>query len=572
MEESNQNISDNNEQKESDESEEILSFESKFCVLLENQNETSSLDKDEDVVDLNLKLKEEKRKKKYNKRKIRKKSLDNEIDELVKLIESKNKLNKELGNEEIEELNNLEENEEEENIIDKLLNINLNILKESTNIVSLNNLESQIKTSFESKLVDVQRSWPIPKNLEFRMIFDSFGNSQNNLIKWFRFWHNETYQRQQQFFCLCYRERRYSDILNIILNNQNPYHLDSLLLMADLIQNEGNNERANDFIERGIFALETAFHPNFNLCSSTHRLNYSWKENRPFFLLFYRYLLKNIQKNNLKISLEIAKLLFSKDFEGDPLGILLLIDSLAIRANCPNFLLDFYEYFLKSKRLDLLPNFRFSISLALNLLGMEDEAVRNEALVAFPFILSQILDFLQIRADPLIESNYYLNTLASYREPEGLLLLVRIYLHHSNKIWSDPVILNWLEITTHKVLPRLQSVRKKEMDQWAKKRKQLFTGLPENIARHCLINGLSIPETLVIDAKLNLGGCIQINPCPPKASQQEYVDKEVSEEMDKSQQNNLNERNFGLIVSFLRSILPQWILEILCRFIQRFIQ
>uniref|UniRef100_A0A914MIM4 Transcription factor 25 n=1 Tax=Meloidogyne incognita TaxID=6306 RepID=A0A914MIM4_MELIC len=570
MEESDKNISDNNEQKDSDGSKEILSFESKFCVLLENQNEATSLDKGEDVVDLNIKLENVKRKKKYNKRKIRKKSLDNEIDELVKLIESKNELNKELGNEEIEELSNLNENEEE-NIIDKLLNINLNILKESTNIVSLNNLESQIKTSFESKLVDVQRNWPSLRNLEFRMIFDSFGNNKD--IKWFRFWNNETYQRQQQFFHLCYRERRYSDILNIILNKQNPYHLDSLLLMADLIQNEDNNERANDFIERGIYALEAAFHPHFNLCSSNYRLDYSWKENRPFFLLLYRYLLKNIEKNNLKTSLEIAKVLFAKDFEGDPLGILLLIDSLALRANCPNFLLDFYEYFLKSKRLDLLPNFRFSISLALHLLGMEDEAVRNfeEALVAFPFILSQILDFLQIRADPLIESNYYLNTLASYREPEGLLLLVRIYLHHSNKIWSDPVILNWLEITTHKVLPRLQSVRKREIDQWAKKRKQLFTGLPENIARHCLINGLSIPETLVVDAKLNLGECIQINPCPPKVSQQGYLDKEVSEEMDRSQQSNLNERNFGLIVSFLRSILPERILEILCRFIQRFI-
>jgi len=51
---------------------------------------------------------------------------------------------------------------------------------------------------------------------------------------------------------------------------------------------------------------------------------------------------------------------------------------------------------------------------------------------------------------------------------------VRIYLHHSNKIWSDPVILNWLEITTHKVLPRLQSLRKKEMDHWAKKFLNIF--------------------------------------------------------------------------------------------------
>uniref|UniRef100_A0A1I8AY99 Uncharacterized protein n=1 Tax=Meloidogyne hapla TaxID=6305 RepID=A0A1I8AY99_MELHA len=372
------------------------------------------------------------------------------------------------------------------------------------------------------------------------------------------------YQRQQQFFSLCYNEMRFSDILNIILNQQNPYHLDSLLLMADLIQKEGNSERASDLIERGIFACENVFHPHFNLCSSDHRLC------------------------NLKAALEMAKLLFAKDHEGDPLGILLLIDSLAIRARYPNFLIDFYEYFLKSKRLDLLPNYKFSLSLALHSLGMEDEAIRNvilfeEALVSFPFVLSQILDYLQIRADPLIERNYYLNTLASYRESEGLLLIVRIYLHHSNKIWSDPAILNWLEITTHKVLPRLQSVRKNEMDQWAKKRKQLFTGLPENVARHCLINGLSIPETLITDAKLNLGEFVQTNPCPPRVSQQEYFelesnslsDKKFIEVMDGTQQTNLNERNYGLIISFLRSILPipqfQSILEILCNFIHRFI-
>jgi hypothetical protein len=101
-------------------------------------------------------------------------------------------------------------------------------------------------------------------------------------------------------------------------------------------------------------------------------------------------LLKNIESINLNAALELAKLLFTKNHEDDPLGILLLIDSLALRflnvnnlkhlifrAHCPNFLLDFYEYFLKSKRLDLLPGYKFSISLALHSLGMEDEAIRN---------------------------------------------------------------------------------------------------------------------------------------------------------------------------------------------------
>jgi hypothetical protein len=54
----------------------------------------------------------------------------------------------------------------------------------------------------------------------------------------------------------------------------------------------------------------------------------------------------------------------------------LIIFSEFCRANCPNFLLDFYGLFRKSKRLDLLPNFRFSLVLALRQMGQEEEAIQ----------------------------------------------------------------------------------------------------------------------------------------------------------------------------------------------------
>ncbi|KAF7638667.1 hypothetical protein Mgra_00001749 [Meloidogyne graminicola] len=503
---------------------------------------------------------------------MKKKFKEDKIEELVKLIESKTELIKDLPKEVT--YNKCQEEQLNYCILDELLNINLSIIKQTTNNKDLA-LNNQF-LNFDSKFVITKINWPFLRNLEFRMILDSIQYNNGNTINWFRFWHNEKYQNQQKLFFLYNNERRFSDIMNII-QNKNGYHLDSLLLMSDFIQKEGEFEQAYDFIKRGILACESVYHPSFNICSSNHRLDYSWKENRAFFLLFYRFLLKNIESGNFNSSLEIAKLLFAKDYEKDPLGILLLFDSLALRANCPNFLLDFYEYFVKSKRLDMLPNYKFSIALALHLLGMEEEAVRNfeDALVAFPFVLSQILDYLQIRSDPLIENNYYLNTLASYREPKGLLLLVHIYLHHSNKIWSDPSILNWLETTTHLVLPRLNSVRKQEMDQWAKKRKQIFIGLPENMARHCMINGLFIPETLVLDTNLILGECIQTNPCPPKLNKQEYFELENKSDKEDFIINNgineskLNERSYGLIISFLRSLLPQSIYEIFCHFLRK---
>ena len=431
-------------------------------------------------------------------------------------------------------------------------------------------------------------------------------------VRWYRFWHKETYQRQQQLFWLHQRQMDFQNISVDILRHQNPYHLDSLLLMAHLWERQGDLEAATTCTERGIFACEFVAHSNFQLFSSTHRLNYAWRENRPFFLLVHRHLLTKLRKGRLRVALEFAKFLFAKEPDGDPLALLLLIDSLALRARCPNFLLDFYDHFSSSKRLDLMPNFRFSLPLALLSMGQSEEAEKflEEALVRFPFVLSQILDHLQVQADASVDRNYYLNTLAGYRETESMLLLVRVFLHHSASLWREPAILNWLETATHRILPRLQTTRRAEMDEWTKRRKQLFVGLPENLARHCLLHGIPVPEALQKDANLHLTTVNDpttfTDPCAPKSGLQAYLPEGFDEEeIDVGTEELTLQRHGGvlqqrrahasmarteilqqsaggeqqqlrqsqsLVIAFLRSLIPQWIQDFLVTLAQRFRQ
>lgn len=47
-------------------------------------------------------------------------------------------------------------------------------------------------------------------------------------------------------------------------------------------------------------------------------------------------------------------------------------------------------------------------------------------------------------------------------------VLSKIYLHHTREIWKQPIVLEWLEATVHKILPSLES-KNDELKHWTKK-------------------------------------------------------------------------------------------------------
>uniref|UniRef100_A0A914HQH4 Aminomethyltransferase folate-binding domain-containing protein n=1 Tax=Globodera rostochiensis TaxID=31243 RepID=A0A914HQH4_GLORO len=429
------------------------------------------------------------------------------------------------------------------------------------------------------RLTKARADWPPPRQIGFYLAIDDekkeIAENGEQQIQWFRFCHNEQYQNQQQLFWMCQRQMDHEGILNDILP-QNPYHLDSLLTLAEVLNVQEDFQRARDAIERGIFASESVFHSNFQPFSPLHRLDYGCRENRAFFLLLHRHMLNQIQRRCFQTAFQFGKMIFAKDPWGDPLGLLLLIDLLAIKGRSPEFLLNFFDHYKEKRRLDLLPNFLFSLPLAhLALCANESDAkiklehekkaekCLEEALLRFPFVLAQLLDRLQVQPDSVVDFNAYLSSTAIYREPVGSRLLAHIYVHHSaEELWRAN--LAWLERATHLALPRL-TARRAEMDEWAQKRKRCFVGLPQNVVRHCILHGIRPSDTQL--AQLlddQIGPNMVADPCPPSDTRRQRYDPANLDELLQLHGINMGLEGGsgedgtqpGILGAFLRTLLP----------------
>ena len=64
------------------------------------------------------------------------------------------------------------------------------------------------------------------------------------------------------------------------LLNEHPFHIDAMLQLSDICKMGEDTARAAELIERTLYAMESAFHPLFNLAVGTCRLDYRRQENR----------------------------------------------------------------------------------------------------------------------------------------------------------------------------------------------------------------------------------------------------------------------------------------------------
>ena len=62
-----------------------------------------------------------------------------------------------------------------------------------------------------------------------------------------------------------------------------PFHVDSLLAMADLERSLAHHEQAEDYLQRAVYALEMAWHPRANPVTADVTLSYDEPINRPLF-------------------------------------------------------------------------------------------------------------------------------------------------------------------------------------------------------------------------------------------------------------------------------------------------
>uniref|UniRef100_A0A8C4PZU7 Uncharacterized protein n=1 Tax=Eptatretus burgeri TaxID=7764 RepID=A0A8C4PZU7_EPTBU len=354
------------------------------------------------------------------------------------------------------------------------------------------------------------------------------------------------------------------------LTNESPYHVDSLLQLSEICRLQEDQEMARTFLERALFSLESSFHPLFNLISGTCLLNYRRPENRSFFLALFKQMLSLESRGCSRtqcISPRNAKnafptLVYSLAPEQDPLGILLVLDYLALSAKEYTFLIELHSYWEDSRNLSQLPNFAFSVPLAHWQLSKqkgiaEDHATAHRqqatmllqhALLAFPTgVLLLLLDACGVQADGEVLKHSYFGR-AAQRTLPALAELQCLYVGRAHILWKDVAVLAWLEENTREVMRRVDQdvdlAQEVEM-----KRQRHYRLAPRNLHRHVILS--EIKEAIAhLPHHVTNTPVLAYDPLPPLDSIISYARPE---------------RYFaggGTLSLFLRSLLPTFNMQV----------
>jgi tetratricopeptide (TPR) repeat protein len=176
-----------------------------------------------------------------------------------------------------------------------------------------------------------------------------------------RYAFSSSYQEVQKKYEECSASHDPNTI--VMLVNQHPYHIDSLLTLAEVYRRMGESQRSADLLERCLYALEYAWHPWFNITTGRCRLDYGWDPNKPLFVALFNHMQHLYRRGCHRTALEVCKLLLSLDPD-DPMGSIFCIDYFAIRAEQYKWLQRFVREYGADRSLSLLPNFSYAFALA----------------------------------------------------------------------------------------------------------------------------------------------------------------------------------------------------------------
>ncbi|KAE8608554.1 hypothetical protein XENTR_v10011531 [Xenopus tropicalis] len=381
-------------------------------------------------------------------------------------------------------------------------------------------------------------------------------------VQYFTFEHQRDYQHVQFKFLDAVESMDPNNI--VLLLQMNPYHVDSLLQLSDVCRLQEDQEMARDLIDRALYSLECAFHPVFSLTSGTCRLDYRQPENRGFFLALYKHMFFLEKRGCPRTALEFCKLILSLDPENDPLCMLLLIDFLSLRAREYNFLSRIFQEWEAHRNLSQLPNFAFSVPLALFQLSQQDDLPAEEernarekacnliqrALIMFPGVLLPLLDACGVQPDTTVQSHPFFGSQVQISQPSALTLLITLYVGRCQNLWKEAMVMAWLEENVRVVL-RLVDNKEAIVQECEMRRKVRYQSAPMNIHRHVIlseIKGASSALPLEVTAQPVLG----YDPLPPPDSIISYTRPERTNRPS----------NEGTLSLFFRSLLPNFNLQV----------
>ncbi|CAL0317996.1 unnamed protein product [Lupinus luteus] len=315
----------------------------------------------------------------------------------------------------------------------------------------------------------------------------------------FKYAHSSSYSQAQTAFEATKAINDLNGIASILMHH--PYHLDSLLTMAEYFKVVGEQQMSADAIAKCLYALECAWHPMFTPLQGNCQLKFSHDMNKPMFTALFTHM-KNLDRRGChRSALEVCKLLLSMDSD-DPMGAIFSIDYFALRAEEYAWLEKFSEDYESDNSIWLFPN--FSYSLAICRFYLEREAsngasvdakksssldLMKQALMLHPSVIKKLVEKVPLK------DRSWTNILkhAFFQSDQTKLLsqdhLINIYAERNYLIWRLPDLQKLLSDAAQLLIKTLEN-NKSEVKDWECARKVVFSS-EKNEYGHLLVSDFS---------------------------------------------------------------------------------
>lgn len=314
---------------------------------------------------------------------------------------------------------------------------------------------------------------------------------------YFRYVHSPAYSQMQRDFEAAKANNEFDRIAGIIAYH--PYHLDSLITLAEYFQYAGEHQQASDYIAQCLYASECAWHPMFTPLQGNCKLKVCHDTNKPFLKALFIHM-KNMDRRGChRCALEVCKLLLSLDSD-DPMGAKCCIDYFSLRAEQYTWLEQFSN---SDDSLWLFPNFSYSLAICRFYIEQNNPSndadkettkatsidLMKQALLLHPLVLKQLVAKVPLKDQVfanVIKHAYFKSD--DYGNP-SLDHLTKIYITRSYIIWRLPDLQKLLKDSAKLVIETLEQNSGESRD-WACVRKEAFP-LEKNEYAHLMISDFS---------------------------------------------------------------------------------
>lgn len=245
--------------------------------------------------------------------------------------------------------------------------------------------------------------------------------------------HNSTYDESQWNFRMAVESMDPQRMMSLLL--MAPYHIASLLQVAEIAKHQGDHSVSGDLLERALYTFGKSVHSSFPTAMKEGKARISFEKaaNRDLYLAVWRYIRNLEMRGTFKTAFEWAKLLLQLNTLSDPYGVTLMIDQLALRGRCHDQLIDLASPDAYGTAWQHLPNIKISLTLAFMRAKQPKEARQQLALAMtqYPYILSALASALDI--SPIPKALW-----AKLPSSDAEKLYTELYVLHAKDLWNTP--------------------------------------------------------------------------------------------------------------------------------------